>query len=66
MSKYRIVKRGETECYMVQERILGFFWVPKMGSVIYISLKEAREYRKLFEDGDIFQQKLNAKNKVVE
>ena len=66
MNKYRIVKRGNTESYMVQERILCIFWVTKIGFVIHLSLSEARDYRKLFEDEDIYQQKLNAKNTVVE
>lgn len=66
MNKYRIIKRGNTESYMVQERIFGIFWVTRMGSVSHISLNEAREYRKMFEDQDIYLQKLNAKNTVVE
>lgn len=66
MNKYRIVKRGNTESYMVQERILGFFWIHKMGFLSHISLNEAREYRKKFEDEDIYIQKLNTKITVVE
>lgn len=66
MNKYRIVKRGNTESYMVQERILGIFWINKMGFVSHISLNEAREYKKIFEDEDIYQQKLNTKITVVE
>lgn len=58
MRKYRIVKRGDTETYLIQERFLRFFWHNRMGDICTIhSVREAREYVKIFEDADSFSEK---------
>lgn len=68
MSKYRIIKLGDTNTYKVQKKIWFFFWIDKMGAIFPItSLVEAREYVELFENGDKYRESLKScKNTVVE
>ena len=69
MNKYRIIKRGNTDNYVVQQEfrwIFWIFWINRMGAFIPISLKEAREYVKMFQDSDKYAQALKAPNTVVE
>jgi hypothetical protein len=65
MSKYRIVKLGDTNSYMVQEKVFWFFWHTRMGDIISLSLPEAREYVTIFEKSDEYQKAKKAKNTIV-
>lgn len=67
LRKYRIVKQGDTETYLVQQRFLRFFWFTKFGAICSItSVQEAREYIKDFEAADSFSAGVKKKNTVIE
>lgn len=66
MNKYRILKKGDTDSYIVQKRFLRIFWLDRMGAVIPLSLKEAREYIEMFKADDKYSKALRAPNTVIE
>ena len=70
MCEFRIVKRGETESYLVQKKVLGLFWYTWYGRLFDLTLEEARSARKCFETGcemeRAYKKALKAKNTVVE
>lgn len=63
---YRIIKRGNTELYMVQKRFLWFFWLDKLGDSFPLCLKEAKVYLDMFIAHDKHIMDLKAPNTVVE
>lgn len=66
MNKYRIVKLGDTDTYLVQKRFLWVFWLNRMGNIIPLTLHEARIYKQMFIEQDEYNAKLRKKNIVVE
>lgn len=66
MNKYRIVKRGDTDTYIVQRKLFGIFWITVVGNVFQLNLDEARQSRIILEDTDRYNAALKKKNTVVE
>lgn len=66
MSKYRIIRRGLTNTYLVQKKVLGLFWVTKLGTNFFIySIDEAKEYIESFKRQEDYTNKLNKPNTIV-
>ena len=66
MSKYRILKLGNSDQYLIQKKI-WFFWYTVMGNYLGVySIEEARLWLKYYNKKEASLAALKAPNSVVE